>query len=44
MLATDAPFVSMAQEIDKIKYVIRKDSDLELVLGGNAKKVVGLAD
>jgi predicted TIM-barrel fold metal-dependent hydrolase len=42
MLASDAPFVSMAQEIDKVKYVIKKDEELEQVLGGNAKRVLGL--
>lgn len=42
MLATDAPFVSMAQEIQKIKYVIKKEDDLEKVLGGNALQLLSL--
>lgn len=42
MLSTDAPFVSMQQELEKIRYVIKKESDLEQVLGGNAAKVLSL--
>ena len=42
MYASDAPFVSMEQEIDKIRYVVKSESDLELILGKNAQQLLGL--
>ena len=42
LFSSDAPFGDMTQEIEKVKYVIKNEEDLEKVLGRNAAKLLGI--
>lgn len=42
LYSSDAPFGDEAQEIEKIKYVVKDEKDLEMILCGNAKKILGI--
>ena len=42
LFSSDAPFGDMKQEIDKVKYVVNDEKHLEMILGGNAERIMGL--
>lgn len=42
LYSSDAPFGDETQEIEKIKYVVKDEKDLEMILCGNAKKILGI--
>lgn len=42
LFSSDAPFGDEAQEIEKIRYICGNEKHLELMLGANAKRVLGL--
>ena len=42
LYSSDAPFGDETQEIEKIKYVVKNEKDLEMILCGNAKKILGI--
>lgn len=42
LFSTDAPFGSPTQELAKLEYVCKNPAHLDLMLGGNAKRIMGL--
>lgn len=42
LYSSDAPFGDMAQEIEKVRYICQDPEHLEMMLGGNAAKMLGL--
>ena len=42
LYSSDAPFGDETQEIEKIKYVVKDEKDLEMILCGNAKRILGI--
>lgn len=42
LFSSDAPFGDEAQEIEKLRYICDNEEHLELMLGKNAKKLLGL--
>ena len=41
LFSSDAPFGDMIQEIEKIKYVVKDQKHLDMILGGNAMRIMG---
>lgn len=42
LYSSDAPFGDEIQEIEKIRYICQNPEHLEMMLGGNAEKMLGL--
>lgn len=42
LYSSDAPFGDQTQEIEKIKYVVKDPKHLEMILGSNAERILGL--
>ncbi len=42
LYSSDAPFGDESQEIEKIKYVVKDEKDLQKILSDNARKILGI--